>query len=112
MLETSTIIIANKASWENSAKKQKIENLHMLLQGPLDAENFVGLKCNCQHHALRKVVSVLPALHNPTISTLSDDGWYAVETILEVSQVKHIIPKLKRADASGIVEYPVNKIVR
>ena len=94
------------------AGHQKIENLQLLLQGTLDAENFVGLKCNVQKDDLDKVVKTLPALHNPTISTLSDDGWFAVETIIAVSEIKNIIPKLKRANASGIVEYPVNKIIQ
>ena len=112
VLETGTILIANKNAWENKRKRYKIENLKMLLQGTLDAENFVGLKCNCQEKDLDKVTHILPALHNPTISILSDEGWYAVETILDFAQVKHIIPKLKRSGASGIVEYPVNKIIQ
>ncbi len=112
VLETCTLIIANKNTWKNKAKRHKIENLEMLLQGTLNAENYVGLKCNCEEKDLDKVTKILPALHNPTISTLSDEGWYAVETILDIAQVKHIIPKLKRASASGIVEYPVNKIIQ
>lgn len=112
VLETCTILIANKNAWENKAKRYKIENLIMLLQGTLVAESYVGLKCNCEKKDLDKVTKILPALHNPTISTLSDEGWYAVETILDIAQVKHIIPKLKRAGASGIVEYPVNKILQ
>jgi len=112
VLETCTMIIANKKAWKNKAKQHKIENLTMLLQGTLDAENYVGLKCNCEEKDLDKVTKILPALHNPTISTLSDDGWYAVETILDIALVKHIIPRLKRAGASGIVEYPVNKIIQ
>lgn len=112
VLETCTILIANKKAWKNKAKRYKIENLKMLLQGTLDAENFIGLKCNVERKDLDKVTKLLPALHNPTVSPLSDKGWYAVETILSISDVKEIIPKLKRANASGIVEYPVNKIVQ
>ena len=112
VLETCTLIIANKNVWKNKAKRQKIENLEMLLLGTLDAENYVGLKCNCEEKDLDRIAKILPSLHNPTISTLSDDGWYAVETILDIALVKNIIPKLKRAGASGIVEYPVNKIIQ
>jgi ATP phosphoribosyltransferase len=111
LLETSTILIANKDAWNRKNKRQKIENLKLLLQGTLDAENFVGLKCNVHKDDLDKVVKTLPALHNPTVSHLSDEGWFAVETIIAVSEIKSIIPKLKRANASGIVEYPVNKII-
>jgi ATP phosphoribosyltransferase len=70
------------------------------------------MKCNVIEKDLRKVLEILPALHNPTISNLSDKGWYAVETILQVSDTKNIIPRLKRSGASGIVEYPVNKLIR
>lgn len=112
LMETSTILIANRETWKKKNKRYKIENLRLLLQGTLDAENFVGLKCNVQKDDLDKVVKTLPALHNPTISNLSDDGWFAVETIIAVSEIKSIIPKLKRANASGIVEYPVNKIIQ
>ncbi len=112
LLETCTILIANKKSWKNNAKRQKLENLKLLLQGTLDAEKYAGLKCNVEEKDLNKVTKVLPALHNPTISHLSDDGWFAVETIIPLSEIKHIIPKLKRAGASGIVEYPINKIIQ
>lgn len=111
LLETSTILIANKETWLNKAKKQKIENLQLLLRGTLDAENFVGLKCNVEKNDLPKVLKTLPALHNPTVSHLSDEGWFAVETICNITDIKHIIPLLKRAGASGIVEYPINKII-
>jgi len=111
LMETCTIMIANKSSWENPAKRAKLENLRLLLQGTLDAEAFVGLKCNVEEKNLKKVVSVLPALHNPTISHLYDDGWLAVETIIHAKEVKTIVPQLKRAGASGIVEYQVNKVI-
>jgi ATP phosphoribosyltransferase len=112
LLETTTILIANKAAWKNSWKRRKLENLEMLLQGTLAAENFVGLKCNVAKKNLEKTLSVLPALHNPTISPLSDSGWYAVETILHTDEITQIIPLLKRAGASGIVEYPINKVIQ
>jgi len=112
VLETCTILIANRETWKNQQKKLKIENLKLLLEGTLAAENFVGFKCNVDEKHLRQVLDVMPALHNPTVSHLSDKGWYAVETILELDQVKHIIPQIKRAGGSGIVEYPVNKIIK
>ncbi len=112
LLETSTILIANKNSWKSDSKKHKLENIAMLLQGALEAENFVGLKCNVEQRHLDQVLKVLPALHNPTISGLSDQGWFAVETIIALAEVKHIIPRLKRAHASGIIEYPINKVIR
>jgi ATP phosphoribosyltransferase len=111
LLETGTILIANKESWKNPAIKHKLENIAMLLQGTLEAENFVGLKCNVEEKQLKEVLGVLPALHNPTISSLSDEGWYAVETIIATKEIKNVIPLLKRAQASGIVEYPINKII-
>jgi ATP phosphoribosyltransferase len=112
LLETSTVLIANTGAWNNRAKRHKLENIAMLLSGTLEAENFVGLKCNVDQKHLAAVLSILPALHNPTISNLSDKGWLAVETIIGLADVKHIIPLLKRAGASGIVEYPINKIIR
>jgi ATP phosphoribosyltransferase len=111
LLETSTILIANKTSWADKKKRQKLENISMLLLGTLEAEKFVGLKCNIEAEKTKDVLDILPALHNPTLSPLSDSGWTAIETILHVSDVKHIIPLLKRAGASGIVEYPINKVI-
>jgi len=111
LMETSTIMIANKESWNNSWKKNKLENITILLQGTLAAEMYAGLKCNVETKSLDKVLKVLPALHNPTISTLSDKSWCAVETIIHSSDIKHVIPLLKRAGATGIVEYPVNKVI-
>jgi ATP phosphoribosyltransferase len=83
----------------------------MLLQGTLAAENYVGLKCNVRSRDLQRVLKVLPALHNPTVSNLSDRGWQAVETFIHFQEAKHIIPKLKRAGASGIVEFQVSKVL-
>ena len=111
IIETCTVIIANKDAWKDNWKRNKLENLKMLLQGTLDAENYIGLKCNVQEANLEKVIKVLPSLHNPTISHLYEKGWYAVETILPFQDTKHIIPHLKRAGASGIVEYPVSKVI-
>jgi ATP phosphoribosyltransferase len=82
-----------------------------LLQGTLDAENYVGLKCNVEEKRLDKVLAVMPALHNPTISHLSDTGWLAVETVLHNTDIKNVVPRLKRAGASGIIEFPITKII-
>jgi len=111
IMETTTVLVANKQSWKEQEKRDKLENLTMLLQGTLAAENYVGLKCNVQSADLPKVLKVLPALHNPTISNLSDKGWHAVETFIHFQEAKHIIPRLKRAGASGIVEYQVSKVI-
>lgn len=111
LMETCTVLIANRDSWKQRQKHEKLENMTMLLQGTLDAENYVGLKCNVEEANLAAVIKVLPALHNPTISHLYEQGWYAVETILPFQETKHIIPQLKRAGASGIVEYPVSKVI-
>jgi ATP phosphoribosyltransferase len=111
LMETCTVIIANHKAVADDFKRSKLENLKMLLQGALDAENFVGLKCNVEEINLEAVIKVLPSLHNPTISHLYDKGWLAVETILNAHETKHVIPQLKRAGASGIVEYPISKII-
>lgn len=111
LMETCTILIANKESWANQWKKHKLENITILLQGTLTAENYAALKCNVERDNLDKVLKVLPALHNPTVSNLSDERWCALDTIIQTNQIKHIIPLLKRAGASGIVEYPVNKVI-
>lgn len=111
IMETCTVIIANRDAWKIAAKRDKLENLTMLLHGTLNAENFVGLKCNVKEADLAKIIAILPALHNPTISHLYEKGWFAVETILPFYETKHLIPKLKRAGASGIVEYPVSRII-
>lgn len=111
IMETCTVLIANRDVWNRKTKRDKLENMIMLLQGTLDAENYVGLKCNVGEKDLPVVIKALPALHNPTISPLYEEGWYAVETILPFRETKHLIPRLKRAGASGIVEYPVSKII-
>jgi ATP phosphoribosyltransferase len=111
IMETCTVLVANKDAWRQNAKRDKLENMKMLLLGTLDAENYVGLKCNVEEKDLAAVIKVLPALHNPTISHLYEKGWFAVETILPFYETKHLIPLLKRAGASGIVEYPVSKII-
>ncbi len=111
ILETNTKFIANKASWANPAKRRKIETIALLLRGALEAESKVGLKMNLPKSALDAVAQALPALRNPTISQLSSPDWIALETIIDESVVREIIPQLKALGAEGIVEYPLNKVV-
>jgi ATP phosphoribosyltransferase len=110
-LESNTQLIANKASWEEPEKRKKLEDIRMLLQGAINALGKVGLMLNVHKDNLRGVLAVLPALKRPTISHLSDDEWLAVNTILDETTVRDIIPRLKEAGGEGIVEYPLNKIV-
>lgn len=111
LLETNTKFIANKEAWANPAKRKKIEIIAMLLIGALEASSKVGLKMNLPKALLDQVISTLPALRNPTISTLSNSDWIALETIIDEKVVREIIPKLKELGAEGIVEYPLNKVV-
>jgi ATP phosphoribosyltransferase len=111
VLESNTQLIANVTSWKDPEKRQKLEDMRMLLQGAINALGKVGLMLNVEKVNLDAVLAVLPALKRPTISTLSEDGWLAVNTILEESTVRTIIPRLKGAGAQGIVEYPLNKII-
>jgi len=111
VMESNTQLIANTKSWRDPEKRQKLEDIKMLLAGAINALGKVGLMLNVEKSNLAAVLSVLPALKRPTISTLSEDGWLAVNTILEESTVRTIIPRLKAAGAQGIVEYPLNKII-
>ncbi len=111
ILESTTRFIANKDSYKNNWKKQKIDNLVMLLKGALEAEERVGLKMNVSKSSLKRVVSLLPAMHSPTISELTDEGWLDVDVIIEEKLVRDLIPRLKKAGATGIVEYPLNKVI-
>jgi ATP phosphoribosyltransferase len=111
VLESNTQLIANRDSWVNDWKRRKLEDIKMLLEGAMNALGKVGLMLNARRDDLAGVLSVLPALKNPTISQLSDEAWVAVNTILEEATVRNIIPRLKEAGAQGIVEYPLNKIV-
>jgi ATP phosphoribosyltransferase len=111
VLESATVFIMNRNSAEDPAKRQKAENLILMLQGAIAAATRVGLMLNVRREDLASVLSVLPALKNPTISPLSDSEWVAVNTIIEESVVRQILPRLKAARAEGIVEYPLNKIV-
>jgi len=111
VLESSTRFIANKKSWQDKWKRQKMENIVMLLKGALAAEEKVGLKMNVTLKDLKRVMSLLPAMHSPTISALSDEGWYDLDVVIDEKTVCEIIPKLKKAGASGIVEYQLNKVI-
>jgi ATP phosphoribosyltransferase len=111
VLESSTVFIMNRKSAADPAKREKAESLILMLQGAIDAATRVGLMLNVRREDLATVLSVLPALKNPTISALSDSDWVAVNTIIEEAVVRQILPKLKAAKAQGIVEYPLNKIV-
>ena len=111
ILESNTQLIANKSAWLDPAKRRKLEDIRMLLEGAINALGKVGLMLNVHKDQLAQVLGVLPALKRPTISHLSDEEWLAVNTILEETTVRDIIPRLKQAGAQGIVEYPLNKIV-
>jgi ATP phosphoribosyltransferase len=111
VLESATVFIMNREAAASAWKREKAENLILMLQGAIDATNKVGLMLNVRREDLEAVLNVLPALKNPTISNLSDPQWVAVNTIIEESVVRQILPKLKAAKAQGIVEYPLNKIV-
>lgn len=111
VLESNTQLIANLESWESIEKRRKLEDISLLLQGAIAALGKVGLMLNVRRSSLEAVLQVLPALQRPTISSLSDEEWLAVNTIIDESVVRVIIPRLKEAGAQGIVEYPLNKIV-
>ena len=111
VLESRTVFIANRAASADAWMKEKMANLVLLLQGAISAYHKVGIMLNVRREDLDGVLGVLPALQNPTVSTLSDPAWVAINTIVDESIVRQIIPRLKAAHAQGIVEYPLNKIV-
>jgi ATP phosphoribosyltransferase len=111
VLESNTQVIANKSSYADPGKRRKIDNLALMLRGAMEAQDKVGLMLNVRKEHLSGVLAVLPALKNPTISTLSDDNWLAVNTVIEESAAWEVVPRLKEAQAQGIVEYPLNKVV-
>lgn len=111
ILESSTRLIASKAAWVDPAKREKIENMAMLLQAAIAAEGKVGLKMNVPKAALGEIEHLLPALTSPTISHLADPDWVAIEVIADETEVKKILPALRRAGARGIIEYPLNKVI-
>jgi ATP phosphoribosyltransferase len=111
VMESNTQLIANRTALGDAWKRTKLENLALLLKAAIEAQSRVGLMLNVRRADLSKVLSLLPALQRPTISSLSDDDWVAVNTIIEERTVRDLIPKLKSAGGQGIVEYPLNKIV-
>jgi len=111
VLEVKNQIIANQKSWEDPWKRQKIENIAMLLKGALLAEGKVGLKMNLAKKDVERILTIIDSLKNPTVSQLSDPEWIALETIIDEKVVRDLIPQLKRAGAQGIVEYPLNKVI-
>ncbi len=111
VLETNTKLIASRESWADSWKREKIETLAMLLQGALVAAEKVGLKMNVSRANLDKIIALIPALRQPTVSALTNDDWVAVETVLDEREARDLIPELRKAGAEGIVEYPLNKVI-
>lgn len=111
ILESSTRFIANRKAWQNKWKQQKMENIVMLLKGALAAEEKVGIKMNVSKKDLKRVLNLLPSMHSPTISTLSDEGWYDLDVVIDEKVICNLIPMLKKAGASGIVEYQLNKVI-
>ncbi len=111
LCESVTQFIANKKSYKNARKREKMENICMLLRGALRSEGMVGLKMNVKRNDVKKIIALLPALQNPTVAELSGGEWVDVDTIIEEKTVRVLIPRLKRAGAYGIVEYPLNKVI-
>jgi ATP phosphoribosyltransferase len=111
ILVSTTRFISNKEAWKDDWKREKMENIVMLLKGALAAEEQVGLKMNAAEKDLDAILKILPAMHSPTVSRLTDKNWVGLEVILEERIVRDLIPKLKKAGAAGIVEYPLNKVI-
>lgn len=109
--ESTTQFIANKNAYKDKWKKNKMDEIAILLKGAIAAEEKVGLKMNVRKGDLKKVIAILPALKKPTVSDLSEDGWFAVETVIDEKVVRSLIPELKKAGAQGIIEYPLNKVI-
>ena len=111
LMQTNTQLIANHEAWKNSGKREKLEQIALLLKGALAAEKLVGLKMNTPDKYLKKIVSLLPSLNAPTVAPLYDSNWFSVETVVGSSVVRDLIPKLLKHGAEGIIEYPLNKVV-
>ena len=111
IMESTPRFIANKEAWKDKWKREKIENIALLLQGALTAEGKVGLKMNVEKKNLDKILKILPAMKKPTISPLTENNWFAIETIIDRKMAKQLIPRLKKFGAQGIVEYPLNKVI-
>jgi len=111
VMKTNTQLIANKTAWKDTRKREKIEQIALLLQSALKAEKLVGIKMNVPENKIAKVVSLLPSLNAPTIASLYQSDWYSVETIVDTGRVRDLIPQLLKAGAEGIIEYPLNKVL-
>lgn len=111
LLTSTTRLVANRSSWNDSWKRDKLESLEILLTGAMNASRMVGLKMNLPTAKRDEILGLLPALKNPTLSPLADSAWLAAEVILDEHQVRDLIPALKRAGATGLVEYPLNKVI-
>ncbi|CAN5520637.1 ATP phosphoribosyltransferase [soil metagenome] len=111
LLESTIRFVANKTAWAVPWKREKMENIAMLLKGAIEARSKVGLKLNAPEAKLADIISFLPAEKSPTVSRLADTGWVAIEVILEEKQERELIPRLKRAGATGIIAYPLNKVI-
>ncbi len=111
MMQTNTQLIVNHKAWENKFKREKIEQIALLLKGALLAEKLVGLKMNVPEERLEKIVSLLPSLNAPTVSSLYQSKWFSVETVANVNIIRDLIPELLKNGAEGIIEYPLNKVV-
>ncbi len=111
VMETNTQLIANKKAWEDPKKREKIEQIALLLQAALVADKLVGIKMNVPENKIAKIVALLPSLNGPTVSPLYQSDWFAVECIVETELVRDLIPKLLKAGAEGIIEYPLNKVL-
>ena len=108
---TNTQLIANKNSWNNPFKKEKIEQISLLLKGALLGEKLVGIKMNVSDSKLESVVALLPSLNAPTVAPLYNSKWFSVETVVQSNVVRDLIPDLLKNGAEGIIEYPLNKVV-
>jgi len=111
IMETNTQLIANKTAWKDPLKREKIEQIALLLQAALVAEKLVGIKMNVPENKIAKVVSLLPSLNTPTIAPLYQSDWFAVESIINTGIVRDLIPQLLKVGAEGIIEYPLNKVL-
>lgn len=111
LMESNTQFIANKEAWKDPWKREKIENMCLLLQGSLRADRIVGLKMNVPAAKLDEIVAVLPSVNAPTVAGLSDAEWFSVETVISKEIVRELVPKLKKLGAEGIIEYALNKVI-
>jgi ATP phosphoribosyltransferase len=111
LFESTTRFVANRDAWKNPFKKRKMENLVLLLKGALEAEEKVGLKMNVMKSSMKRVLSLLPSLNSPTVSSLAEEDWFDIDVIIDEKVVRDLIPRLKAAGATGIVEYPLNKVI-